>query len=571
MKTRVAIYARHSTDKQTTSTQDQIDRCKKYCEQAGFEVSLVFSDEAISGASIINRPGVREMIDTAMCDYFDLIIAEDLSRISRDQGDIAHFYRKFRFMNIGLETVAEGAINELHIGLKGTMNALYLTDLADKTRRGQIAAVLKGSIPGGKTYGYDLVRRFDDKGEPIRGLREINAEQAETVRWIFSQYEAGVTLKHLCDFLNRKGIPAPKGGKWAPTTLIGQVDRKTGLLRQTLFKGVLTFNRMMYKKNPDTGRRLSFLRPESDWLMVPTPELAIVDEELFDRVQVMIEERSSLHRQRVLLNQVLAPEKQPSKVSKKASMKEYKRDKRGPNYRAESPRYIFSGKLWCGHHGTAIRIASRHRYSCEVEKCAQRPLKLETLLPFAIAAIMTFSPDMIRAAIDDHRQMHNEITEQISLKEVKIAALLNKIDRIFDLAKAPARNSATAQILNDIETELVKARYELKLLHEKLAPIDQIKNDEKNAIRKRYLKAIAPLKNNSTDQIVTADIKHWFEGFTVTSEPIPGEKKKRTWAVTVSFNWYSLLKDLRLNSSAPTHTRPRTVDASVSAPNQLGT
>ena len=43
----------------------------------------------------------------------------------------------------------EGIVNELHIGLKGTMNALYLKDLADKTRRGMIAAVLKGSVPGG--------------------------------------------------------------------------------------------------------------------------------------------------------------------------------------------------------------------------------------------------------------------------------------------------------------------------------------------------------------------------------------------------------------------------------------
>lgn len=571
MKTRVAIYARHSSDKQTTSTHDQIERCKKFCQQAGYEVTLIFSDEAISGASIINRPGVREMIDTAMCDYFDRIIAEDLSRISRDQGDIAHFYRRFRYMNIGLETVAEGEINELHIGLKGTMNALYLTDLADKTRRGMIAAVLKGSIPGGKTYGYDLVKRYDDKGEPIRGLREINMEQAETVRWIFSQYEAGASLKHLCDFLNRKGIPAPKGGKWVPTTLIGQADRKTGLLRQSLFKGVLTFNRMMYKKNPDTGRRLSFLRPESDWIMVPTPELAIVDEELFDRVQVMIEERSSLHRQRVLLNQVLAPEKQPSKVSKKAYMKKFKRDKRGPNYREKSPRYIFSGKLWCGYHHTAIHIVARHRYSCEVENCAQRPLLLEALLPVAIAAIMNLSPDMIQTAIKDHHVMRDKIVNQIALEEEKINALLEKIDRIFDLVKTPARNSATAQILDDIETKLVKARYKLKLLQEKLAPIDQIGNDEINAVRKSYFKAVAPLKNNNTDQITTAAIKHWFQRFTVTSEPISGEKKKRAWSVTVNFDWYELLKELRPKSSAPTHTRPRIVDAGMSAPKKFGT
>jgi len=29
-------------------------------------------------------------------------------------------------------TLSEGEINELHVGLKGTMNALFLKDLADK-------------------------------------------------------------------------------------------------------------------------------------------------------------------------------------------------------------------------------------------------------------------------------------------------------------------------------------------------------------------------------------------------------------------------------------------------------
>lgn len=569
MKTRAAIYARHSTDKQATSTQDQIDRCKEFCLKAGYEVALIFQDEAISGASIINRKGVTDMIDAAMCDYFDMIVSEDLSRISRDQGDIAHFYRKFRYMNIGLETVAEGNINELHIGLKGTMNALYLTDLADKTRRGMIAAVLKGSIPGGKTYGYDLIKRYDDEGEPIRGLREINPAQAKTIQMIFDQYDAGYTLSDICAILNRKHIPSPKGGKWGPTTLIGQADRKTGLLRQTLYKGVLTFNRMMYKKNPDTGRRLSFLRPESEWIMVPTPELAILDEKLFDRVQDMIEERSSLHRQRVLLNLVLAPEKQPSKVKKKAYMKKFKRDKRGANYRAKQPRYILSGKLWCGIHDKSIKVIRSHAYSCTARPCDHRFINLADLLPPAAAAITHLTPDMILGAIEDHKSMRAELLEKIAIEENKIEGLIAKIEHMFNVISTPARNSVTAKIIDATETDIVKARYAQSLLWKKLAPIDAIDDHEIDAVLTSYLKAIAPLKSDPYNQIATADVKHWFTRFTVTSEPIPGEAKKRSWAMTVSFNWYRLLKDLRPKSSAPAQTRPRIVDASMVTPNQL--
>lgn len=168
------------------------------------------------------------------------------------------------FLDIAVETVAEGVINELHIGFKSTMNALYLKDLADKTRRGMIASVLRGAVPGGRTYGYDIVHQLDERGEPIRGLRRINEEEAEVVRQIFRDYADGKTLKRICADLNALGIPSPTGGAWASTTLVGTASRKTGMLRQTLYKGVVTFNKMAFRKHPETGRRLSVVRPESE-------------------------------------------------------------------------------------------------------------------------------------------------------------------------------------------------------------------------------------------------------------------------------------------------------------------
>ncbi|MBF0251737.1 MAG: recombinase family protein, partial [Alphaproteobacteria bacterium] len=337
MRTRVAIYARHSTDKQTTSTTDQIASCRVFCEKAGYDVVLIFQDEAVSGASVVNRPGIADLIDAAIHGYFDLIVAEGLSRISRDQGDMAIFFRKMRFLDIGLETVSEGRINELHIGFKGTLNALQLRDLADMTRRGMIASVLKGAIPGGRTYGYDLVRGLDARDELIKGLRKINPGQADTIRWIFRQYAAGASLYKICSDLNRQGIPSPKGGKWVKTTLIGQLARKTGLLRQTLYKGVVTFNRMMFRKNPETGKRQSFVRPESEWISVPVPELAIVDEALFDEVQKLIEGRSSMRLQRRKLAKVL-PEEDKRSIAK---ARKRRRKKQAPSA-PRSSLYIFS-------------------------------------------------------------------------------------------------------------------------------------------------------------------------------------------------------------------------------------
>ena len=77
-----------------------------------------------------------------------MVLAESLDRFSRDQEHIAGFYKQARFAGVQVVTLAEGEVSELHIGLKGTMGALYLKDLADKTRRG-----LRGADQGGSRGG----------------------------------------------------------------------------------------------------------------------------------------------------------------------------------------------------------------------------------------------------------------------------------------------------------------------------------------------------------------------------------------------------------------------------------
>ncbi len=54
-------------------------------------------------------------------------------------------------------TLAGGEISELHVGLKGTMNALLLKDLAAKTHRGLRGRVEEGKSGGGLRYGYKVV------------------------------------------------------------------------------------------------------------------------------------------------------------------------------------------------------------------------------------------------------------------------------------------------------------------------------------------------------------------------------------------------------------------------------
>ncbi len=68
------------------------------------------------------------------------------------------------------------------------MNALFLKDLADKTRRGLRGRVEKGKPGGGLAYGYKVARKFSPNGEAIKGDREIDQERAKIVRRIFKEY-----------------------------------------------------------------------------------------------------------------------------------------------------------------------------------------------------------------------------------------------------------------------------------------------------------------------------------------------------------------------------------------------
>ncbi len=154
-------------------------------------------------------------------------MAEALDRISRDQEDIAGIYKRMRYADVKMLTLSEGEISELHVGLKGTMNALFLKDLADKTRRGQRGRVEAGKSGGGNSYGYDVVKRFDANGEPIRGDRTINEAQAEVVRRIFRDYAAGKSAKTIAFALNKAGIAAPSGGDWGFSTINGNPKRGT--------------------------------------------------------------------------------------------------------------------------------------------------------------------------------------------------------------------------------------------------------------------------------------------------------------------------------------------------------
>jgi site-specific DNA recombinase len=276
---RVAIYSRYSSDLQNDrSIEDQIAVCEKVTTKNGWFVAGSFYDRAASGASLFGRPQFAKMVAEAHAGSFDIIVSEDLDRLSRSQRDIADLFEQMTFAEIEIQTLADGLINEMHVGVKGTMSALFLKGLSQKVRRGLGGAVRAGRNPGGDLYGYT-----PRKGEA--GVLDINPETSGIVKRIYEEYAAGASPRAIAARLNVDGIAAPRGGKWNASTINGNTARGQGLLLNERFVGRVVWNKRRSVKDPKTGRRVTRTNPEGDWIVQYVPELRILDDKLFDKAR----------------------------------------------------------------------------------------------------------------------------------------------------------------------------------------------------------------------------------------------------------------------------------------------
>jgi len=95
------------------------------------------------------RPGYQKLLADGRGGGFDVVVAEALDRLSRDREHVAALFRQLSFADARIITLTEGEISPLQVGLKGTMNALFLSDLRQKVRRGLEGRVRQGRSGGG--------------------------------------------------------------------------------------------------------------------------------------------------------------------------------------------------------------------------------------------------------------------------------------------------------------------------------------------------------------------------------------------------------------------------------------
>lgn len=407
--TRVAIYARYSSDLQTeASIEDQFRVADKRAQSEGWSIVDHYADYGVSGASMA-RSGMMKLMEDASNKKFDVLLTEALDRLSRDQENIAGIYKRIKFLGIRMITMSEGEINEMHIGLKGTMNALFLKDLADKTRRGLSGRVAKGKSGGGITYGYNTLKLYDDKGEPIRGEREVNQAEAKIVRRIFEEYAQGRSPLAIIKDLNKEKVRSPSGLGWVPNTLYGNRDRGTGILNNELYIGMLVWNKMRYIKDPDTGRRVSRPNPESQWQRTEVPNLRIIDQALWDKAKDM------------------------QGVIKKQS-KNFWEQKRPTN--------LFSGLIKCGCCGGLFSKISATHLGCTAAKkkgtCNNQAIIRQDMLEQELLMALEkhlMEPELCQAFCDEYtrhiNKLRSEHNNKIAGYKSEMVKVQKKIERII--------------------------------------------------------------------------------------------------------------------------------------------
>jgi DNA invertase Pin-like site-specific DNA recombinase len=214
---------------------------------------------------------------------FDVVLVDDSSRLSRSLSDAIRIFERLNFAGVRVVAVSQGIDSQneqadVLVTVHGLMDSLYVKELAKKTHRGMEGKLLRGLHTGGSCFGYETVQV--DGGKQLR----VNDAEAVLVRRIFEMSSGGAALKTIAKTLNAQRIHSPRArngrsaGGWCPTGI-------REMLYNERYVGRVVWNRSKFVKVPGTNRRVARQRPENEWRKYNAPELRIVSDELWQRVQ----------------------------------------------------------------------------------------------------------------------------------------------------------------------------------------------------------------------------------------------------------------------------------------------
>ena len=264
---KAVLYTRVSTGQQAehgTGLEVQESACLRKAQELGAQVVDIISDEGVSGAFYLSRPGIQKALALLEAQQADMLITMKLDRSGRD-ADALSLIRK-RVQNAGAQLVfVDGANFENN----ATGNLLFRVNagfveyekeiIRERTMGGRRKRAEQGQQPSRtqSPFGYHIVTKED----VLRGLNTpeqlgkyiIVETEARIVRELFTRCASGTSLRQLAKWINGLGIPTQRGGKvWLPSTL-------RYMLNNTVYKGEPLFGK--YQWRTDESRMQQGLKP----------------------------------------------------------------------------------------------------------------------------------------------------------------------------------------------------------------------------------------------------------------------------------------------------------------------
>lgn len=292
-----AIYARLSREdnlSNSDSIENQIALLERYIDARPYlQLADIFADNGFTGTDF-ERPEWQRLMEAVQQRKINCIIVKDLSRLGRNYIETGEFLEKicpffgirFIAVNDNFDTDTAEANGQLSVSLSNIINDYYAKDISRKVTSALRSKMEKGEYIGSwEKYGY--VKSPENKNQLI-----VNPETAPVVRMIYQWRSEGMSYMGINKRLNDMGIPSPgqykadrgivTNNNQKPRKILWNKHMVTDILKDITYLGHLA----QRKTTQCLYAGIPFSRTEEqDWIQVENTHEAIIEPELFEKVQ----------------------------------------------------------------------------------------------------------------------------------------------------------------------------------------------------------------------------------------------------------------------------------------------
>jgi len=175
---KVALYARVSTDQQSTGLESQVRILKDYCAKNDIANYELFTDEGISGTKS-SRPALDRMIAAVNNGEISSVVVYSFSRFARSTTHLLNALQIFKAKNVAFVSLTEKIDTSTPVGLAvfsilAAISQLERDLIAERVKAGLANARAKGKLIGRKKMrDSDLIRKLLKAGMTFRQIATI--------------------------------------------------------------------------------------------------------------------------------------------------------------------------------------------------------------------------------------------------------------------------------------------------------------------------------------------------------------------------------------------------------------